>query len=94
MLTSTDNDALQLQVSRTLDNSGGTVGANGALDINGGILINDGGKLIAAGTGTSRIHARQQMQNQRGAWRQHRQQRPAAVERAAAGPAEGQHPRP
>ncbi|KAG1604288.1 hypothetical protein G6F45_014245 [Rhizopus arrhizus] len=53
MLTSTDNDALQLQVSRTLDNSGGTVGANGALDINGGILINDGGKLIAAGTGTS-----------------------------------------
>ncbi|HDS1675611.1 TPA: hemagglutinin repeat-containing protein [Stenotrophomonas maltophilia] len=66
MLTSTGSDALRLQVSRTLDNSGGTVGANGALDINGGILINDGGKLIAAGTGTSRIHARQQMQNQRG----------------------------
>lgn len=65
-LTSTGGDALQLQVSRTLDNSGGTVGANGALDINSGILINDGGKLIAAGTGTSRIHASQRLQNQRG----------------------------
>ncbi|MDT3486392.1 hemagglutinin repeat-containing protein [Stenotrophomonas maltophilia] len=66
MLTSTGGDALQLQVSRILDNSGGTVGANGALDINSGILINDGGKLIAAGTGTSRIHASQRLQNQRG----------------------------
>ena len=65
-LTSTGGDALQLQVSRTLDNSGGTVGANGALDINSGILINDGGKLIAAGTGTSHIHASQRLQNQRG----------------------------
>ncbi|WP_294989962.1 hemagglutinin repeat-containing protein [uncultured Stenotrophomonas sp.] len=65
-LTSTGGDALQLQVSRTLDNSGGTVGANGALDINSGILINDGGKLIAAGTGTSRILASQRLQNQRG----------------------------
>ncbi|HHB9415347.1 hemagglutinin repeat-containing protein [Stenotrophomonas maltophilia] len=65
-LTSTGSDALRLQVARTLDNSGGTVGANGALDINGGTVINDGGKLIAAGTGTSRIHASQRLQNQRG----------------------------
>ena len=36
------------------------------LDINSGILINDGGKPIAAGTGTSRIHASQRLQNQRG----------------------------
>lgn len=65
-LTSAGPDALNLQVSRTLDNTGGLLGSNGALAIEATTLINNGGKLVAAGTGASTLRASGLLQNQGG----------------------------
>jgi len=65
-LTSAGPDALNLQVSRTLDNTGGLLGSNGALAIQATTLINNGGKLVAAGTGASTLRASGLLQNQGG----------------------------
>ncbi|HDS0923676.1 TPA: hemagglutinin repeat-containing protein [Stenotrophomonas maltophilia] len=65
-LTSASTDALHLQVVRTLDNTGGLVGSNGALAIDSTTLVNNGGKLIAAGTDASTLRAAGLLQNQGG----------------------------
>ncbi len=65
-LTSASTEVLDLQVARTLDNTGGTLGSNGALSIESTTLINNGGKLIAAGTGQTTLHASEALHNQGG----------------------------
>ncbi|MCW6029519.1 hemagglutinin repeat-containing protein [Stenotrophomonas sp. SRS1] len=65
-LTSAGTEVLDLQVARTLDNTGGTLGSNGALAIDSTTLINTGGKLIAAGTGQTTLHASEALHNQGG----------------------------
>lgn len=65
-LTSASTDVLRLQVARTLDNSGGSIGSNGALSLDTGTLVNNGGKLIAAGSDGSAVRAGTQLQNQQG----------------------------
>ena len=65
-LTSASTEVLDLQVARTLDNTGGTLGSNGALAIESTTLINNGGKLIAAGTGQTTLHASEALHNQGG----------------------------
>ncbi|WP_172448193.1 hemagglutinin repeat-containing protein, partial [Stenotrophomonas sp. VV52] len=65
-LTSASTDVLRLQVARTLNNSGGVLGSNGALAIDSTTLINNGGKLIAAGTDATTVRATAQLQNDGG----------------------------
>ena len=65
-LTSASTNVLQLEVARTLDNTGGVLGSNGALAIDSTTLINDGGKLIAAGTDATTVRATAQLQNRGG----------------------------
>ncbi len=62
-LTSASTDLLRLQVARTLDNSGGVLGSNGALSLDSTTLINTGGKLVAAGTDATTVRATAQLQN-------------------------------
>ncbi|TGQ49517.1 hypothetical protein EN855_036945, partial [Mesorhizobium sp. M1C.F.Ca.ET.212.01.1.1] len=50
---------LQLQARSLLDNTGGTLGSNGAVDVHAGRFVNDHGKLIAAGDAASAIRAAQ-----------------------------------
>ncbi|WCE06374.1 hemagglutinin repeat-containing protein [Pseudoxanthomonas sp. JBR18] len=56
-LSALGGDALHLQAHSLLDNTGGTLGTNGALDIQSAHLINDNGILIAAGEAASLIRA-------------------------------------
>ncbi|MFG3450099.1 hemagglutinin repeat-containing protein [Stenotrophomonas sp. NPDC047960] len=65
-LTSASTDVLRLQVGRTLDNTGGQLGSNGALAIDSTTLVNNGGKLVAAGTDASTLRATGLLQNQGG----------------------------
>lgn len=65
-LTSASTDLLRLQVARTLDNSGGVLGSNGALSLDSTTLINTGGKLVAAGTDATTVRATAQLQNDGG----------------------------
>ncbi|WP_171966927.1 hemagglutinin repeat-containing protein [Stenotrophomonas bentonitica] len=65
-LTSASTDLLRLQVTRTLDNSGGVLGSNGALSLDSTTLINTGGKLVAAGTDATTVRATAQLQNDGG----------------------------
>ncbi len=65
-LSATSTDTLQLQVRNRLDNTGGTLGSNGAVDLTAAHFINDQGKLIAAGTGASSVRVTQQLDNRGG----------------------------
>lgn len=54
-LSATGSDALQLRVVQTVDNRGGTIAGNGALDVQAGELLNRKGTLSAAGTADSAL---------------------------------------
>lgn len=54
-LSATGNDALRLHVAQGVDNSGGTIAGNGALDVQAGELINRTGTLSGAGTADSTL---------------------------------------
>lgn len=62
-LTSAGSDTLQLHVARTLDNSGGLLGSNGALTLDSATLLNNDGKLVAAGSGATTLHVTGELQN-------------------------------
>ncbi|MGV4798741.1 hemagglutinin repeat-containing protein, partial [Stenotrophomonas maltophilia] len=54
-LSATGSDALRLHVAQDVDNSGGTIAGNGALDVQAGELINRTGTLSGAGTADSTL---------------------------------------
>ncbi len=54
-LTATGTEALSLQVRNTLDNTGGVIGSNGALDLAAQTLHNQQGVIVAAGVAPSMI---------------------------------------
>ncbi|HHA2809541.1 hemagglutinin repeat-containing protein [Stenotrophomonas maltophilia] len=54
-LSATGSDALRLHVAQGVDNSGGTIAGNGALDVQAGELINRTGTLSGAGTADSTL---------------------------------------
>ena len=58
-LSALGSQVLQLQARSLLDNTGGTLGSNGAVDVHAGRFVNDHGKLIAAGDAASAIRAAQ-----------------------------------
>uniref|UniRef100_UPI0030F3AE5A two-partner secretion domain-containing protein n=1 Tax=Stenotrophomonas sp. G106K1 TaxID=3134792 RepID=UPI0030F3AE5A len=65
-LSATGSDALQLRVAQTVDNSGGTIAGNGALDVQAGELLNRKGTLSAAGTADSTLQVTRTLDNQEG----------------------------
>ena len=62
-LTATGTEVLSLQVRNTLDNTGGTVGTNGALDIAAQTLNNRQGVIVAAGTSPSSVAVTMRLDN-------------------------------
>ncbi|WP_329761281.1 hemagglutinin repeat-containing protein [Stenotrophomonas maltophilia] len=54
-LSATGSDTLRLHVAQGVDNSGGTIAGNGALDVQAGELINRTGTLSGAGTADSTL---------------------------------------
>ena len=65
-LSATGSDALQLRVVQTVDNSGGTIAGNGALDVQAGELLNRKGTLSAAGTADSTLLVNGTLDNHEG----------------------------
>lgn len=55
LLIASGDEALALRLSGALDNSGGTIATNGALDLVAGSAQNRGGSIQAAGTGASTL---------------------------------------
>lgn len=65
-LSATGSDALQLRVAQTVDNSGGTIAGNGALDVQAGELLNRKGMLSAAGGADSTLQVDGTLDNHEG----------------------------
>ncbi len=65
-LSATGSDALQLLVAQSVDNSGGTIAGNGALDVQAGELLNRKGTLSAAGTSGSTLQVNGTLDNHEG----------------------------
>ncbi|MEN5209187.1 filamentous hemagglutinin N-terminal domain-containing protein [Stenotrophomonas terrae] len=65
-MAATSTDALNLQVQNRLDNTGGTIGSNGAVALSAANFINNQGKLIAAGNAASSIRIAQSLENRGG----------------------------
>lgn len=65
-LSATGSDALQLLVAQSVDNSGGTIAGNGALDVQAGELLNRKGTLSAAGTAGSTLQVNGTLDNHEG----------------------------
>lgn len=65
-LSSTGSDALQLRVAQAVDNSGGTIAGNGALDVQAGELLNRKGTLSAAGAADSTLQVDGTLDNHEG----------------------------
>ncbi|WP_232463093.1 hemagglutinin repeat-containing protein [Stenotrophomonas sp. WZN-1] len=65
-LSATGSDALQLHVAQTVDNSGGTIAGNGALDVQAGELLNRKGTLSAAGAADSTVQVDGTLDNHEG----------------------------
>jgi len=65
-LTATSTEALVLHARGQLDNSGGTVASNGALDLRAANLVNVAGTVQAAGTAASQLAIGQAMDNRDG----------------------------
>ncbi|WP_278252543.1 hemagglutinin repeat-containing protein [Stenotrophomonas maltophilia] len=65
-LTATGEDALRLRVQGMLDNRGGSLASNGALDVIAQQLNNAQGTLQGAGTGHSTLAIGQALDNQKG----------------------------
>ncbi len=66
-LSATGNEALRLNIGKRLDNSGGSIGSNGAIDLTAGTLLNNQGKLIAVGSAASTLQVSGQLDNSGGA---------------------------
>ncbi|EHP37813.1 filamentous hemagglutinin [Cupriavidus basilensis OR16] len=66
-LSATGADLLKVRAREGLDNSGGTIAANGALDLNAKSLGNRDGKIQAAGTADTRIAVADTLDNTGGA---------------------------
>ena len=65
-LSATGSDALQVRVAQAVDNSGGTIAGNGALDVQAGELLNRKGTLSAAGTADSALQVTRTLDNHEG----------------------------
>jgi filamentous hemagglutinin len=65
-LSATSTDTLQLQVRNRLDNTGGTLGSNGAVDLTAASFINNQGALQAAGAGNNRLDVAGALENRSG----------------------------
>ncbi|MBA0099558.1 hemagglutinin repeat-containing protein [Stenotrophomonas indicatrix] len=65
-LSATGSDALQLRVAQAVDNSGGTIAGNGALDVQAGELLNRKGTLSAAGAADSTLQVDGTLDNHEG----------------------------
>ncbi|WP_343239069.1 hemagglutinin repeat-containing protein, partial [Stenotrophomonas sp.] len=65
-LSATSTDTLQLQVRNRLDNTGGTLGSNGAVDLTAASFINNQGALQAAGAGKNRLDVAGALENRSG----------------------------
>lgn len=65
-LSSTGSDALRLRVAQAVDNSGGTIAGNGALDVQAGELLNRKGTLSAAGAADSTLQVDGTLDNHEG----------------------------
>ncbi|MDR6696068.1 hemagglutinin repeat-containing protein [Stenotrophomonas sp. 1337] len=65
-LSATGSDALQLRVAQAVDNSGGTIAGNGALDVQAGELLNRKGTLSAAGAAGSTLQVDGTLDNHEG----------------------------
>ena len=65
-LSATGSDALQLRVAQAVDNSGGTIAGNGALDVQAGELLNRKGTLSAAGAADSTLQVNGTLDNHEG----------------------------
>ncbi|WP_447944818.1 hemagglutinin repeat-containing protein [Stenotrophomonas indicatrix] len=65
-LSATGSDTLQVRVAQTMDNSGGTIAGNGALDVQAGELLNRKGTLSAAGTADSALQVTRTLDNHEG----------------------------
>ena len=65
-LSATGSDALRLHVAQGVDNSGGTIAGNGALDVQAGELINRTGTLSGAGTADSTLQIVSALDNHEG----------------------------
>ncbi|WP_241895082.1 filamentous hemagglutinin N-terminal domain-containing protein [Stenotrophomonas maltophilia] len=65
-LSATGNDTLRLHVAQRVDNSGGTIAGNGALDVQAGELINRKGMLSGAGTADSTLQIVAALDNHEG----------------------------
>ncbi|WP_312400492.1 hemagglutinin repeat-containing protein [Stenotrophomonas indicatrix] len=65
-LSATGSDALQLRVAQAVDNSGGTIAGNGALNVQAGELLNRKGTLSAAGAADSTLQVDGTLDNHEG----------------------------
>ena len=65
-LTATGTDVLSLQVRNTLDNTGGTMGGNGTVDLAASTFVNADGVLQTAGAGQNRMHVAGELDNRGG----------------------------
>lgn len=65
-LSATGSDALRLHVAQGVDNSGGTIAGNGALEVEAGELINRKGTLSGAGTADSTLQIAGALDNHEG----------------------------
>src|SRR5690606_18196186 len=66
VLSATGTDALVLNARGTLDNTGGSIGTNGAARLDAANLVNDGGRIIAAGDAPSQFVASDRLSNRDG----------------------------
>ncbi|XFC38200.1 hemagglutinin repeat-containing protein [Stenotrophomonas indicatrix] len=65
-LSATGSDALQVRVVQTMDNSGGVIAGNGALDVQAGELLNRKGTLSGAGAVDSTLQVTRTLDNHEG----------------------------
>ncbi|MBO8044190.1 hypothetical protein J6396_41730, partial [Pseudomonas aeruginosa] len=65
-LQSAGTQGVALTVRDTLDNSGGGISGNGQVQLQVGSLVNQGGKVLAAGSGALQVQARERLDNSNG----------------------------
>ncbi|MBN0084769.1 hypothetical protein JTL67_35365, partial [Pseudomonas aeruginosa] len=65
-VAATGADPLVVRARERIDNTNGTLASNGALDLRTGALVNQTGKIQAAGNGDNRIAVAGQFDNRSG----------------------------